>query len=764
MRRHHRLNYLLFPLLLLSLGCPADDEVDGFPCECSDGQVCQNGVCVTPDAGIDSGGADSTVDRGNNPRCPANGTIISELMFAPDTDQPEWVELAGTAGTDLTGFRIGAINGNDGSNLFNIGLSGTIGADGHFLIASAEMDGADQVQAELIMQNGPDNVVFMDCDGQTVDAVGYGEFDQETVFAGEGTAAPDTSRGESLARCPGAADTNDNSADFHVSVEPTPKADNDNFEDPFTCVDCVAGSFTGLVTINELLYNPDGTDTVENEFVEIAAPVGTDLFGLVVEFINGNTGEPYESFALEGIVTGTGYFTIGLLDGDMPLPGTLQMGPDSVRIVDCADEVVDAVGYGTFSEVETFAGEGTPAAGAGEGSSLARCAGAADSGNNVNDFFEATPTPGASNSGFTDPEACGGTSCVAGSLDGRLVVNEVFVDGSANTWVEIVALQDATLTDAQVVFTPSTGDAVSAVFGADGLPVAVTAGQFVVITNADLPGIDSDVLFDGQSGRPTLPLEQSAGVVTIDDCAGSTVDSVRWGNDSLDGGEGTLAPLPSATDSIARCGDSGDTNDNGQDFVTSNPPSPGAQNTGFDAGDCVACVPLADGDIVINEFLPDEVGSESTAETTFVELRGTPGLCLGGLSVVHINGTSSGNTLSTHELVGDMPSDGYFVLGETDVVNLDQDVNLDLQGGPDNIVLYSGEVAIDAVGYGSFDPDGTFAGEDTSAPTTGSGEGDGIGRCPTADIVSSDSDNNSEDFAVFEGVTPGAVNPACPTE
>lgn len=754
---------LLLLSILLPLGCGPDDEPNGFPCDCAGDQVCQNGVCVTRDAGTDSAGADSTADRGNNPRCPDNGTIISELMFAPETDQPEWVELAGPAGTDLTGFRIGAVNGNDGSNLFNIGLTGSIGTDGRFLISSAEMDGADQVDAELIMQNGPDNVVFMDCDGQTVDAVGYGEFDAETVFVGEGTPATDTGRGESLARCPGAADTNDNAADFHVSVEPTPKADNSNFEDPFTCINCVAGSFTGQVTISELLYNPEGTDTVENEFIELTAPAGTDLFGIVVEFVNGNTGEPYESFPIDGAVSDSGYFTIGLLDGDMPLPGTMQMGPDSVRIIDCAAEIVDAVGYGSFTETETFAGEGTPADGAGEGSSLARCAGAADSNNNVTDFFEATPTPGATNAGFTAPEACGGSACVAGSLDGRLIINEVFV-GATNTWVEIVALQDATLTDAQIVFTPATGDAVSAVFAADGLPATVTAGQYVVITNADISGIDTDVLFDGQSGRPTLTLEQSAGVVTIDDCAGSAVDSVRWGNDSLAGGESTLAPLPTATDSIARCGDSGDTDDNGQDFVSSSSPSPGAQNTGFDEGDCVACVPLADGDVVINEFMYSEEGSDTTAELSFVELRGTPGLCLDALTLRHINGTAGGDTLGSFDLVGDIPSDGYFVVGESDVANLDQDVAMNLQDSPDNIVLYSGEDVVDAVGYGSFEPDETFVGEIAAASTSGVSPGDGIGRCPTVDIAASDTDNNSEDFVVFEGSTPGVANPMCPTE
>ena len=135
----------------------------------------------------------------------------------------------------------------------------------------------------------------------------------------------------------------------------------------------------------------------------------------------------------------------------------------------------------------------------------------------------------------------------------------------------------------------------------------------------------------------------------------------------------------------------------------SSTPSPGAQNSGFDAVECVACTPVSEGIIVINELVPDEDGTDSAEELSFVELRGTPGLCLSDLTLEHVNGTSTGNTLGSFELVGDMPADGYFVVGETDVSNLDQDVNMDLQGGPDNLLLLEGEVVIDAVAYGSFD-------------------------------------------------------------
>ncbi len=60
-------------------------------------------------------------------------------------------------------------------------------------------------------------------DGALVlDAVGYGEFAPDEVFAGEGMPAPDAPAGSSLARVFADVDSDDNSLDFEVLAEPTP--------------------------------------------------------------------------------------------------------------------------------------------------------------------------------------------------------------------------------------------------------------------------------------------------------------------------------------------------------------------------------------------------------------------------------------------------------------------------------------------------------------------------------------------------------------
>ena len=72
------------------------------------------------------------------------------------------------------------------------------------------------------LQNGPDSLVLRGPDGSRIDAVAYGTFGASDFFAGEGSPAPDTPPGSSLARLFADVDTDDNRADFRVLGEPSP--------------------------------------------------------------------------------------------------------------------------------------------------------------------------------------------------------------------------------------------------------------------------------------------------------------------------------------------------------------------------------------------------------------------------------------------------------------------------------------------------------------------------------------------------------------
>jgi len=154
--------------------------------------------------------------------------ILSEVYYdAPGSDDGQvFIELAGPAGFALDGFRVEGVNGSGGGIGPSIDLSGTIGADGLFVLADRRSDGttsvanADQL-ANFDFQNGPDSVVLRD-DVAIADALGYGVFGAGDVFAGEGVAAPDGAAGESLARHFADVDTDDNAADWALRSTPTP--------------------------------------------------------------------------------------------------------------------------------------------------------------------------------------------------------------------------------------------------------------------------------------------------------------------------------------------------------------------------------------------------------------------------------------------------------------------------------------------------------------------------------------------------------------
>ena len=155
------------------------------------------------------------------------GTVISEALYdAAATDNGNvFVELFGTPGTVLDGLSLEGVNGTDGSVYLTQALTGVIPGDGVFLIADDSGDGTTLVgDADLVLdidfQNGPDSIVLRN-DAGVLDALGYGDF-TTSVFAGEGTAAPDAPAGSSLARLDPLTDSNDNLSDFAVLGTPTP--------------------------------------------------------------------------------------------------------------------------------------------------------------------------------------------------------------------------------------------------------------------------------------------------------------------------------------------------------------------------------------------------------------------------------------------------------------------------------------------------------------------------------------------------------------
>lgn len=170
---------------------------------------------------------------------------------------------------------------------------------------------------------------------------------------------------------------------------------------------------------------------------------------------------------------------------------------------------------------------------------------------------------------------------------------------------------------------------------------------------------------------------------------------------------------------------------------------------------CSAVLPLAtvQAQTVISEVLYDATGTDNG--NVFIELFGTPGTLLDGLLLEGVNGTD-GSIYRSVLLAGTIPSDGVFVIGDdrgdgTSLVsNVDLVREVDLQNGPDSLVLRDTNGILDALGYGNFSS-AVFAGE-------GSAAADAPGGSSLARVnVALDTQNNLADFMVLEQPTPGSV-------
>lgn len=151
------------------------------------------------------------------------------------------------------------------------------------------------------------------------------------------------------------------------------------------------------IVINEVFYNPVGTDTGK-EFVELYNPT-EEIISLKDYVLESGNGANPNDWTVEWTgsnsdsISPKGYFLVGEVNVS-PSPNIvtdldLQNSPDGVRIRR-NQTIVDTVGYGSLQFPEYF--ESAPATNVPEGSSLSRTSGI-DTDNNSADFKQAEPTP-----------------------------------------------------------------------------------------------------------------------------------------------------------------------------------------------------------------------------------------------------------------------------------------------------------------------------------------------------------------------------------
>ena len=116
---------------------------------------------------------------------PAANVFINEIHYDPaGADAGEFIEIAGLAGTDLTGWSLVLYNGNGGASYATIALSGVLGdtANGFGFVALPRPNDG--------IQNGaPDGIALVDNFGRVIQFLSY----EGTMTATNGPAAGMTS-------------------------------------------------------------------------------------------------------------------------------------------------------------------------------------------------------------------------------------------------------------------------------------------------------------------------------------------------------------------------------------------------------------------------------------------------------------------------------------------------------------------------------------------------------------------------------------------
>ena len=221
--------------------------------------------------------------------------FINEIHYDnTGTDSGEAIEVAGPAGTDLTGWSLVLYNGSGGAPYgTTMTFSGTIpdlGGGFGVVVVNYPSNG---------IQNGsPDGVALVDASSSAVQFLSYegsfaavgGPADGMTstdIGVEEGSSTP---VGNSLQL----TGTGTNYEDFTWAAEAPNTFGAVNTGQTFSV------SSVSVPFINEIHYDNTGADT--GEAIEVAGPAGTDLTGWSLALYNGSNGTVYDTINLSGVI------------------------------------------------------------------------------------------------------------------------------------------------------------------------------------------------------------------------------------------------------------------------------------------------------------------------------------------------------------------------------------------------------------------------------------------------------------------------------
>ncbi|MGH3110918.1 MAG: lamin tail domain-containing protein, partial [Gaiellaceae bacterium] len=341
-----------------------------------------------------------------------------------------------------------------------------------------------------------------------------------------------------------------------------------------------AGAVSTSLVVNEVDYDQPSTDTAE--FVELknVSSASIDLDGYAVELVNGIGGgaSVYQTFALPDTSLAAGDYFVVCANATTTTNCDLDVSPDENLIQNGAPDAIGLRQGTTLVDAVSYEGNSAPpyTEGSGDGlvdtadpvESLSRCPDGADSDENNADFRLSASTPGTANDCPPPP--------------GMVVINELDYDEPSTDTAEFVELKNVSTSavglDTFVLEIVNGALNPAVVATSIDLPDAVLAAgdYYVVCANAaTTSNCDLDVSPDTnliQNGAPdAVALRES----------GTLVDTVSYEGDTAapyTEGSGTgLEDAGAGADSLSRCADGVDTDQNNVDFQ-SRPITPGATN------------------------------------------------------------------------------------------------------------------------------------------------------------------------------------------
>ncbi|WP_340198552.1 lamin tail domain-containing protein [Ascidiimonas sp. W6] len=672
----------------------------------------------------------------------AQSVFINEIHYDnTGTDVDEAIEVAGPAGTDLTGYTLVLYNGSNGSVYNTITLSGVL----------ADEQGGYGTSAVVLPSNGiqngsPDGIALADASNNLIQFLSY-----EGTLTGVGGVADGV-----LSTDIGVAETgNPIGTSLQLAGEGTV------YED-FTWKPPVASSYNAVnvnqvfgtpePVINEFVFNHTGSDT--DEFVEIKGTPNTDLSSYTLIEIEGDSNAPGiidEVIAL-GTTDSNGYWTTGFGSNTFEngtvtlllvknftgaLGDDLDTDDDGTPDVTPWEAIIDGIGvndggtgdfnYSTLTLVQSFDGSSFTVGGA------SRIPDGTNTGNTSdwtrNDFdgqgLPSFPTAVAENGeALNTPGAENALANVVAPI--VLVINEVDADTAGTDTLEFVELFDggvgnASLDGYVLVFYNGSNNLSYATYDLNGF--TTNANGYLVLGNADVANVSIVFGSNGlQNGADAVALYKANAsdfpngtAVTLTGLEDAVVYDTNDGDDAdllilLNAGEPQVnedAISGKDIQSIQRFPNGSGGLRNTSTYVNAIP-TPGRANTNA----------TEEVNLIINELDADTAGSDVEE---FVELYdgGSGNTSLSGYILVLYNGNGD-TSYNTIDLSGfTTNAEGYFVVGNAGVANVGLVVpGNTFQNGADAVALYQADAAsfpngtavttenlIDAIVYDTNDAD-----------------------------------------------------------